>query len=167
MLKQACIHFLFVYENFSTNRTRARAELLQQQERIDVLNAQVDVLTNKSSQKHNNLLLDIRYHEFMALRQAALLAEGRMISDQALASLAGYFSRKDIPLNAALLKLIEVAGDGDARVAALAEALLNQHAQKIDSKAIVGTVEVTETRVRWVRRTCGFIVTPRVADSTS
>jgi hypothetical protein len=157
-LKLACLRFLFIYENFSTHRTLARRELLEQQKRIDILNEQADVLIDKSSRKRGDPLLDTRYHEFVALRRAALFAEGRMISDRALAGLAGYLSRKDLPLNAALLKLIEVAGDHDAAVAALAEALLNQSAQKTDRKTVLKTVTVTREHVRNVRRACGFVV---------
>jgi hypothetical protein len=156
-LKQACIRFLFVYENFSTNRTLARRELLQQQERIDILNAQADILIDGSSRRRGNPLLD-PYPEFMALSQAVSLAERRVISDRALAGVAGYLSRKNIPLNAALRKLVEVAGDCDAEVAALAEALLNQNAQKIDGKAVSKTVEIKASQVRWVRRAAGIVV---------
>jgi hypothetical protein len=48
-----------------------------------------------------------------------------------------------------LRKLIEVAGNRDAAVAALATALLDQ---------IGKTLEVTAPRVRWVRRASGIIV---------
>jgi hypothetical protein len=158
-LRRACLQFLFVYENFSANRKRTRTELLHQQERIDVLHEQTDVLIDRSSaRRRGDLSSDTRYREFAALREAILLAEKHLISDRALAGMAGYLARKDLPLNAALLKLIEVAGDRDAEVAALAEALLNQHVQKIDGKAILETVVVAAERVRNVRRACGFVV---------
>ena len=128
VLSQACLRFLFVYENFPTIRTNARKELREQQERIEALNAQADVLIDKSSRRRGNLSSDVRFREFMALRQAVRLAESRLISDRALA--AEYLSYKNIRLNAALLKLIEVLGNRDAAVAALAEALLNQLAQE-------------------------------------
>jgi hypothetical protein len=83
------------------------------------------------------------------LREAALFAEGRLTSDRALAEIAGYLSRKDLPLNAALLKLIEVAGNRDAEVAALATALLNH---------IGKTAAVDRWRVNNVRRKSGIVV---------
>lgn len=85
----------------------------------------------------------------MALHRAIFLAEGRLISDRALANQVGYLAREDIPLNAALLKLVEVAGNRDAAVAALAMALLDQ---------IGKTLKVTAPQVRWVRRASGIVV---------
>ena len=149
MLKRACLEFLCVYENFSTNRAHAREELLQQQEHIDSLRKGLPNLIRTPFQASADWVSDAYHHAFMALHRAIFVAEGRLISNRALATQVGYLAREGMPRNAALLKLIEVAGNCDTKVAALATELLNQ---------IGVTLEVTAPQVCGVRRASGMVV---------
>jgi hypothetical protein len=148
-LKQACLSFLFIYENFETLRKFARKDLHWQQKRIDKLNAQADLLIDRSSRKRGGVWSDTRYHQFAALRQAILFAEGSLTSDRALAEMGSYLARQTTPLNVALLKLIEVAGNRYTAVAELAEALLDQAGR---------TVAIAPSQVREVGRASGLVV---------
>jgi hypothetical protein len=143
-VEQACLGFIATFETFSARRKHVHAKLRELQKHRDDLAAQAEETKRRGRQEHDRVWSHIYRYEYADRHKAALYAESRLNSARIEANIFGYLAREDHPLNAALLKLIEIGDNRDSDGAALATALLRHAGLKIPA--------IKASHVREVRR---------------